>query len=175
MELSEVEKLLKSHIQIRPLMRATDVYKLLYQGVFGVEHILGGDAYQRLKAEVEKINPDDYPNEPLLEDVSIDGSTVRVNLRPYVSKGLSIETLYSVMVRSCARGGPKEFRLLWNAFKELVNSKKLDFDLEEMSSLDKLTELENIPPAHHSNIYREAYKPSYRIVERRLIEPVIDS
>lgn len=156
-------------------MRAVDVYKLLYQGVFGVGHILGGDAFERLKAEALSLNLNDYPDEPLLEDASVDGSIVRVNLRPYISKGLSIEALYSAMVKSSAKGDAKDFRLLWKAFRELVDSKKLGFDLAEISDLDKLINFEDIAPAHHSKIYRETYKPSYRIVERRLIEAVINS
>lgn len=173
--LEDVEKLVKSHAQRRPLMRAVDVYKLLYQGVFGVGHILGGDAYNRLKAEARIANPNEYPDEPLFEDVSIDGSMVRVNLRPYISNSLPIEGLYSAMIKSSAKGGDKEFRLLWDAFKELVYSGRLNFNLDEVTFLDKLTGFENIQPRHHSDVYREAYKPSYRVVERRLIEAVVNS
>ncbi|MBS7631845.1 hypothetical protein KEJ47_09835 [Candidatus Bathyarchaeota archaeon] len=172
---SNIKRLIQSHVQRRPLMRAVDVYKLLYQGVFGVGHILGEDAFERLKAEALRLNLNDYSDEPLLEDVSVDGSIVRVNLRPYISKGLPIESLYSAMVKSSAQGNAKEFRLLWNAFRELVDSKKLEFDLAEIADLDELTKFEDIPPVRHSNIYREAYKPSYRVVERRLIEAVINS
>ena len=41
----KVRALLLEHHERRPLMRGTDYYKLLYQGVFGVGHIMGDGAW----------------------------------------------------------------------------------------------------------------------------------
>ena len=82
-----VESLIVEHYDRRPLMRATDLYKLLYQGVFGVGHIMDEGALDWLRAEAEKLDIEENPDEPLLEDVSADGKIVRVNLRPYLRRG----------------------------------------------------------------------------------------
>jgi hypothetical protein len=92
-----VEALLKEHFDRRPLMRATDFYKLLYQGEFGVGHILGEGARKRLQEEAISIDLADHPDEPLVEAVSEDGSMVRVNLRPYLRQRLSLDRLYEAM------------------------------------------------------------------------------
>jgi len=73
-----VEALLMEHFERRPQMRATDVYKLLFQGVFGVGHILSEGARKRLEEEAESLNIEDHPAEPLIERVSADGSMVRM-------------------------------------------------------------------------------------------------
>ncbi len=85
-----VEALLREHFERRPQMRATDFYKLLFQGVFGVGHIPGGGARKRLEEEAESLDIDDHPDEPLIERVSVDGSLVRVNLRPYLRRGFPL-------------------------------------------------------------------------------------
>lgn len=44
-----MEAFILGHLERRPLMEAIDVYKLLYQAVFGVGHILGENAFDRLQ------------------------------------------------------------------------------------------------------------------------------
>ena len=81
-------------------MRATDFYKLLFQGVFGVGHIMGSAAWNWLRKETESVDLEGHPEEPLLEGVSADGSMVRVNLRPYLKRGLPLEDLFEAMEKS---------------------------------------------------------------------------
>ena len=46
-EKKKVESLITEHFRFRPLMKARDFYKLLYQGVFGVSHIIDEGARLR--------------------------------------------------------------------------------------------------------------------------------
>ena len=46
-----IAELVGEHKAIRPEMRARDAYKLLYQGVFGVGHIMGSGAWDYLQSE----------------------------------------------------------------------------------------------------------------------------
>lgn len=169
-----VKALIREHLERRPLMRATDVYKLLYQGVFGVGHIMGDDAWNWLEAEVEKVDLDDHPEEPLLEDVSADGSMVRVNLRPYLRRGLPLDKLFSAMRETAqVKGSPEEFLEAWDVFKGLVSSGKVHFDLEELEALDGELQVEGCRPQHHSETYREAYHPKYRVVRREVLDVLL--
>jgi len=169
-----VEALLKEHVQRRPLMVATDVYKLLYQGVFGVGHILGAGARARLMDEAEAISLTDHPEEPLIEAVSPDGSMVRVNLRPYLRRGLPLESLYEAMLKTAEiEGDPDEFLEAWDIFKELIEDGKTSINRSDVEALDRAIEEEGVRPHHHSEAYREAYYPAYRVMRRDALEKIL--
>jgi len=165
--------LIRMHEEHRPLLRAVDVYKLLYQGIFGVGHILGEGAFERLEAEARGLKMDEHPEEPLVEPVSVDGSMVRVNLRPYIRLGLPLDELFSAMKETEPVNDAGEFIRTWNIFKELVREGRLRFDLDEINELNRGLDREHIPPRHHSQAYRDAYTPSYRVVGRRLLKKVL--
>ncbi len=162
---------LLKHLETRPRMRVQDVYKLLYQGVFGVGHIMGMDAYPRLLEEAGRIDLQDHPWEPLVEPASVDGETVRVNLRPYLRRGGSLEQLYEAMEESSAvKGDPGEFMALWGLFKELAEEERLGLDVENIRGYDEELKAGGPAPRHHSAEYREAYYPAYRVVRRQVFE-----
>jgi hypothetical protein len=169
-------KFLLKHIETRPRMRVQDVYKLLFQGVFGVGHIMGEDAYGRLLEEAGRINLQDHPWELLLEPASVDGETVRVNLRPYLRRGGSLDDLYEAMKESSTvKGDPEDFMSLWGLFKELAEEGQLGLDSETVVRYDEELKATGPKPRHHSAEYREAYYPAYRIVRRRLFEKHVSS
>ena len=155
-------------------MRAADVYKLLFQGVFGVGHILGEGALKRLQEEAESLDIDDHPAEPLIERVSGDGSIVRVNLRPYLRRGLPLGRLYEAMEETSKdRGSPEKFLFAWSVFQELISSGAMEVDGEEFDSLHQELQEEGPRPHHHSETYRDAYYPAYRVVKRGALERII--
>lgn len=162
---------LVEHLRRRPRMEARDVYKLLYQGVFGVAHIMGEKAWERLREEAERVDLTDHLDEPLVEPVSVDGRIVRVNLRPYIRQGGDLRALYRAMLESSEHeGDPTEFVSLWGMFKEAAAEQDLDFDDETIRLYDRSLEEAGPEPRHHSAIYREAYYPAYRVVTRRIFE-----
>jgi hypothetical protein len=171
MDREEFREFLLKHLETRPRMRVQDVYKLLYQGVFGVGHIMGEDAYGRLLEEAGRIGLQDHPWEPLVEPASVDGETVRVNLRPYLRRGGSLEQLFEAMKESSAvKGDPGEFMALWGLFKELAEEEHLGLDREAIRRYDEELKAGEPAPRHHSSEYREAYYPAYRVVRRRVFE-----
>jgi len=170
-EKDDFEWLIRRHLDRRPQMTATDVYKLLYQGVFGVGHLLGEGARHRLEAEARALRLDGQPQEPLIEEVSLDGSMVRVNLRPYLRRGLPLDRLFSVMEASDQeKGRVEEFLEAWNMFVELVSSGRLTFDEDEIEAVDRNLKLSGCQPRHHSEVYRRAYAPAYRVLKRSVLE-----
>ncbi len=171
MDRGRFREFLLTHLEMRPGTRVQDVYKLLFQGVFGVGHIMGEDAYQRLLEEAGRVDLLDHQGEPLLEPVSVDGEVVRVNLRPYLRQGGSLDDLYEAMKGSSAvKGDPEEFMSLWGLFKELAEEEKLGMDQKTIDEYDEELRTRGPEPRHHSAGYREAYYPAYRIVRRRLLE-----
>ncbi len=149
----------------RPLMRATDVYKLLYQGIFGVGHIMGEAAWERLQEEAGRIDPEDHLWEPLIEGVSADGSMVRVNLRPFLRRRLSLDGLFKVMKETAVwEGVAEDFLRGWRDFNELVEVGIIAVDKGELERLNRELDEDGIRPRHHSEAYRDVYYPAYRVV-----------
>lgn len=169
----EVKSLIKEHLERRPLMRARDVYKLLYQGVFGIGHIMGDRAGEWLEFEAKNINLDDHLGDPLLERVSFDSLMVRVNLRPYLRMRLSLSKLFLAMKKSAKKiENEKSFLKAWDVFREMVYSQVFQIDKEEFEELDSEIRREGCKPHHHSKIYRNAYHPAYRVVRRDVFEDI---
>lgn len=167
----ELAGLVAEHHCRRPLMRACDWYKLLYQGVFGVGHIMGESSYDRLVEEAGRVRDLEPQGEPLLEGGSIDGALVRVNLRPYVRMGDSLEALHGAMQASSSlRGDPRQFIRLWRRFKSLAGQLHLGLDPQEVCELDDLLADRGPVPMHHTLEYREAYYPAYRVVSLKELQ-----
>lgn len=156
-------------------MRATDYYKLIYQSVFGVGHIMGDDARLWLEKEAEEVDLAHQPDEPLVESISVDGSIVRVNLRPYLRRGLPLEKLFSAIVETAEVGGSEEeFLESWAVFRKLAEEGELDIDKEELEDLEEELQRKGIRTHHHTEAYREAYKPAYRVVKRSALKWLTD-
>ena len=167
----KVKALLLEHRERRPLMRGTDYYKLLYQGVFGVGHIMGDGAWGWLTKEADGLDMDDQPDEPLMEAISADGAMVRVNLRPYLRGGGSLEELFEAMKETAlVEGSLEKFMEAWSVFLGLVDEGLIDVDSGELSALVEELRSEGVSPHHHSGAYREAYSPAYRVVRRETLK-----
>lgn len=170
---NQVKNLLKMHRNKYPKAGARDFYKLIYQGVFGVGHLISEKAKDYLWEEAHRIDLRDYPERGLIEPVSGDGSMVRVYLRPFMRKGLDLEKLFSVMVRSAERDGDeREFLATWNLVIKLVESGELSMDESELMEIQRTIDEKGIIPMHHTEPYREAYYPAYRVVWKPFFDEV---
>ena len=170
----DASNLILNHLKLRPLALPRDIYKLLYQGIFGVGHIISDHAWEVLVEEAGRIDLDDHMDDPLFESVSPDGLMVRVNLRQFINRGGDLETLFRVMMESAkVQGEQGVFLDYWGRFKELVNEDKLGFSMSDIKCLDEEIERDGVRPMHHTEAYREAYYPAYRVVLLRVYEEFI--
>ena len=170
----KVEVLVQRHLSLRPKIKVTDVYKLLYQGVLGVSHLFNDNAKRWLVSEAEGLNLENQFGDSLLEELSVDGFFVRVNLRQYLKKGLDLDRLFTAIKRTSKSegGGMNRFISVWSTFVRLVRLGRLGFDIEEVKAVHKEVEKEGYPPRHHSVEYKEAYSPSYRVVSREVLKQI---
>ena len=172
----DVKPLILEHLNRRPMARAQDVYKLLFQGVFGVAHIVSGKAWDILVEEAGRINLQDHGMDPLIESVSPDDSMVRVNLRQYINDGGDLEILYQVMRKSAEHKGEEEVFLdYWRQYKEMVTGGLVSGAQDEIDDLDNLIRLEGVKPRHHTEPYRQAYYPAYRVVVLEIYNEYVGS
>ena len=161
---------------MRPDLEVVDVYKMLFQSVFGIQHILHDKAKQYLEEELSTLEMQKFSDEPLIENISIDNVMVRVNLRPFKMRSLSSDKLFLAMVTSAkeTRGTQKAFLKLWNRFKSLVEAGKLNFDRSILEDFDRKVKKENYPPYHHSERYRRSYRPTYRVIKREVFKRIFN-
>ncbi len=156
---------IKRHVERYPQAQPRDVYKLIFQGVYGVGHILTSKAMEYLREEAGRIPLEDYPNRPLLEPVTPEGSMVRVNLRPFLRMNLSIDDLFRVMIASAdVEGDDEKFIELWRVFVGLVKTGDIPMELEKITEIQDSIDVKGITPMHHTEPYRQAYYPAYRVV-----------
>ena len=170
----ELRKLIRIHITRHPEIESQDVYKLLYQGVYGVGHILSEKAWDRLIEESERINIEDHLEDPLTEPVSPDGTMIRVNLRPYLRQKMSLEKLYDAMIISAdVPVDDDKFLDYWHEFKSMVREENLEFNWEKIREIDNSLSNESPKPRHHTQVYRIAYYPAYRVVQKQVFHEYI--
>lgn len=159
--------LITSHRKQHPSARARDIYKMLHQGTMGPRHLLENEnaaralllrEYEHLEARAQ--------DEPLTEQVSTDGSIVRINLRPFKKLPGNLNALFECVILSAKHILPDECTLftLWEGFKTLNRQDVVRFDHHEIASLDEKFSHEGFIPISHSEEYRMQEKPSYRVV-----------
>ncbi len=163
-------KLIEQHLTWYPLMEPRDVYKLLYQGVMGSEHLIASPDEYRNTLEEEFAGLQADPNEILLEPIRTDGLLYRINLRPYKSHSETLEGLIPALLASAREvtGSREELKATWEAFTLLCRGEKITIYqphmIEEFSHwLEQL----GYPAVHHSLAYNLAYRPAYRLISAR--------
>lgn len=166
-ELWGVQKLVRYHQEHYDSMQVQDVYKLLYQASFGIGHFLTDTlgTTKRLEAELGTLGAP-RPGELLVERISGDGETIRVNLRPLKALHLDDNTLVRCMFLSVADPDTLSFIRQWNEFFAMVRYGVLDFPLAEAEAWNDRVVAGDIRPVHHSDRYLRAYAPAYRVVRR---------
>ena len=146
-------------IKLHPSMQPQDIIKLCYQAAFGAEHLLGD--IERVKGYFdEEFSNIPEGDGPLVEFIS--GDVCRVNLAAWKKLGLTSEWLFNLFVLSAGvkhKGGEK---LFWRYLSEALPSR------DDWPDVAK--------PVHHSNIYRENEKPSYRVISGEYVRllPILE-
>lgn len=168
-------KLIEQHLSWYPLMELRDVYKLLYQGVMGSEHLLTSqDEFTRyLSDEFEQIQPD--PTQHLLEPIRPDEILLRINLRPYKSRQLKTDLLAQFLIKTAQMitGTQAELRTTWAIFVQLCHDSQVNiFDKTAVDLFSRRLDELNYPAMHHSEPYNREYQPSYRLLSATFIHPL---
>ena len=138
-------------------MELRDVIKMCYQASFGAEHLLEDldGARRYFNEEFDKVEPRDVP---LYEYISED--VARVDLGAWKASKMPKEWLFDLFVMATKEPYGGEAKMLDN-LAEIVKM------MPEMEGLIEEYKSGGIRPVHHSQGYREAYKPAYRLVDRK--------
>ena len=159
--------LVREHLARRPAMALRDVYKLLYQGVKGPEHIISSpEAFtERLQIEWDSLDPAD--DDPLWESVHPGGELLRLNLRPFKAARGDLEALTAACLETGRRawGTQTELQLAWGQWTATCRQKLWSGPVpEDVATFTCWLQANGFPAVHHSEGYRNLYRPAYRLV-----------
>ncbi len=160
------------HAKKHPSIMPQDVVKFCYQAALGAEHLLADiEAARRyFDAEFDKVEARDGDLIEFLTD-----ELCRVDLGIWKFRGLPREVLFDAFAESArVKNGGKEVLAGYLDDAEACFSKlELSFSLDEWRAfLEKYAEA-GMPAVHHSEAYREREKPSYRVVDRVILNKII--
>ncbi len=162
----ELRHLIELHVRSHPGFRTEDLAKLIYQGVFGADHLLNDRRRFRREflEEWEWVEKGERPEEPLFEPVDPLGRTYRLNLRPAKRLGADPEALVELLLgQPRKRGRREEFERRWETVVELAAEGEIPFSAEKLRAYgEMLRETGAIP--RHSTSYNRANRPHYRII-----------
>lgn len=160
--MDELEQILREHAKRYPLMQPTDAVKLIYQNEFGGGHLIKDEAacFEYLRKEYISVEKD--PAAALYEHIG--NGIVRVNLAAVKEEDL--QQLCRDFVRSAAihTGTLSGFLKKLLVLTELTGKGVFAFDPTELAAYLAEYEKTGYPAVSHSEQYRIAYKPAYRVV-----------
>ncbi len=166
---SEIFRLLVSHANRYPLMGIQDAFKILYQGAMGSEHAVNSfEEFNRELSEEWESVPENTEI-PLWENIRPDGQIVRVYLNPYKARGGKISNLATLCYWSSTLIKPnrENLKLSWETLIKTCREKKWNkFSPEDIEVFDLWLKKYDFPPVHHTEQYRKAYHPAYRLLTR---------
>ena len=161
------KKLLLCHFEDYPRLQIRDIFKFIYQSAFGCEHMISDVSRA---SEMIRREYDGTPDGRADMTVPLDGDFCRVDLS-ILDSGLTAETLGKLFYASskcCAEGLPKLLRMP-EAANELILCGKLPFSHSEFTSAVTEWAAQGYPAVHHSDVFRKAYKPAYRVLSKRFV------
>lgn len=178
------KKFLLKQAMEHPTMEPQDVYKQIFQVVFGAEHLLTDKnaAYTYLQKEYEELIPEEgWLCEQIGENV------FRINLRVWKQRKIPLQWLFGLFVGSVeihgkqsgkAQESRKEaFRQCVEDAKTLVKEGAFAFSEEDFLQYVEEYEKTGIKAVHHSEGYRAAERPAYRVVSSEYVRllPILET
>lgn len=171
--MENLEQVLRRHASKYPMMQPTDGVKLIYQNVFGGGHLIKNpeNCLSALQREYE--NTPQESHAPLLE--SIGNGLVRVMLNAIDSSDYSIQQLADDFIRSSKehKGNLNGFLIKLDILRKVTDSGAFNFTSEELEAYLEEYREAGYPMVSHSEQYRQAYNPAYRIVLARIFSKEI--
>lgn len=168
MEMGEkTRSLLIEHYKAYPELQIQDVFKYLYQSSFGCEHLISslGRVTDYIAEEYKSVE-----NDSPIKIEALDGNYSRVYLS-CLNTGINIETFGKLFFLSSKTESDGSFNLekKISVAKELVCEGILPFSPADFEREVDDWKNKCYPAVHHSNIFREKYKPAYRLISNDFV------
>ena len=149
-----MKEILRKHLDKYPQMQIQDAVKLLFQSEFGPGHLLSNTAYaEKLLREEIEVTKD---KEPEIEEIS--DQFVRYYLGNQTQG--DVEDVLNAMIESAQVQGSKESFLMKLSVLKEMNV----FPADELDEYLNVYLKRDSWMVSHSEVYREAYHPHYRVL-----------
>lgn len=164
---TKVRRLIAEHYHRYPNMQITDYFKLLYHSALGCEHAISSfeRAMGYLLSEIDRVDMD---SEILIESLGFGYSRVHL---AYLSKGLLPETLVKLFFLSAGCESKGSIWLIESVeiLRAMARAGEIGVSFDELNAaIDEWRSL-GYPAVHHSEIYRQSYNPTYRVIYDRYV------
>lgn len=167
-----VQDAIERQIAQFPQSTMQDIYKSFYQAHFGAEHMIRDTAAVRayLLYELAAAAEDTIGPSLLYEPVGANGACVRVYLRAVNEGMLTAKQLLDAFIRSAkpAEQAKQSWADEWMEIEQMATACHVPCPEEDRQLL--MQAAQNNQAVHHSETYRNAYLPHYRIVRRDIFE-----
>lgn len=169
------ENFLAEQLKRHPSMQPQDIIKMCYQASHGAEHLLKdlSAAREYLQKEYQDVKAEDIA---LYENIS--DNVCRINLAAWKFRNLPIEWLFNMFAAAASIGVADDLlrQCIANSEKFLETA-KIGFTVEMWQNYLSEYKQKGMPAISHTEIYRKAEKPSYRLVNSRYIRllPILEA
>ena len=160
-----LKEILLTHARQYPLMQPCDAVKLLYQSQFGGGHLILDEA-ACLEFLHREYSATTQTHDPLWEDIG--NGMVRIYLSALDAWGYTQQQLGQDFIRSAAavQGSMDVFLQNLTLLEALTQQGKMPFSFPELERYLAAYAAAGYPAVSHSETYRNAYHPAYRVMQR---------
>ena len=163
--MEELRHILLDHAVRYPQMEPRDAVKLIYQNEFGGGHLIRDEksCINYLRREYGSVT---QTPDVLTEDIG--NGLVRVRLSALDAHGYTPDQLGRDFIRSAAihAGSKDRFLAKLELLQQLTGMGQLPFSSDRLEAYLSEYAAAGYPMVSHSDAYRAAYAPAYRIVLR---------
>jgi len=165
-----MRELFLTHFQRYPLMQIQDIVKLIFQNEFAGGHMLTDEAMSlnRLTEEFRTIrrNSSDLSSQSLIEDIG--NGLVRLHLQGIGSDAPDLSTInrFFVVTSNTHKGSIEGMERKLDELKCSCRQQALPYTLEALEEYLRPYRSQGYPACRHSEQYRAAYSPAYRVIRR---------
>jgi len=169
-----VREMTRWQLEHYPQSRLIDLYKTCFQDYMGPEHAVTSKtlASNNLNEELSGLDMDSLAT-TLYEPCGVDSQYYRVNLRAVAQGNISAHALLDAFVASAQRQHPtvEQWKQRWQQIQQVISGMQLSLPHYQQDSTAIAAMLDVGDCAlSHSDEYKSAYYPHYRIVARDILE-----
>ncbi|MBR4972163.1 MAG: hypothetical protein IKY59_04240 [Oscillospiraceae bacterium] len=159
-----LEGILREHAARYPKMEPTDAVKLIYQNEFAGGHMIRDpeSCLAYLQREYSITHHDD--TKPLLEDIG--NGIVRVHLAALPEEQIQALGQAFICTAQGWQGSVPRFQQKLTLLRKLCQEGLFSFEISMLDDYLAAYAAAGYPAVSHSDAYRTAYSPAYRIVSK---------
>ena len=162
---------LASHAERYPRWDLPDAYKLLHQAALGSEHAVSDPAAPRAWLARELATLGEGTDEPVADTL---GRFVRIHLRPFVARGGDTAALLNAFVQTAnTPTDTTDLACALRALDAIARDGALPWSVVVVREYVAARRAAGFPPVHHSDAFRAAYTPAYRVVGREMVGELV--